>query len=454
MPGIFGIYGLSSRALMAFQNAMTTVGHNISNAGTVGYHRQRVDLRPSLPEFSAWGALGTGVRVDSVQRIEDRFIELAIQREAPVLSRFDAQTGALKQAELVFGEPSDSGITSVLDEFFTGWDDLASNPEDLGAREAVVRQGMSLADAVGASRERLATQQHAITGEVSHMINEANRLISEMQNLNRAIVSAQRGGQIPADLEDRRDMLVAQLGDLVGASASVEADGTAIVRLGGRTIVQLESATPIEFDPAAGTRPSVGGRALQGSELDGRVGGLLDVRDDDLAEMIHRLDEFAVDLAARVNELHAAGTDANGDDTVPFFVLVGMGQDPVDRAGAGLRVNPLLVADSSRVAAGGNGAPGDNTVALDIAALRSDSSGPAGALRALVVDSGTRARHSEDLAEGQRIVVDSFRAQRESISGVSLDEEGANLLRFQRSYQAAAQLISTADEMLQTLLTL
>ena len=106
LPPVF-----SSRALMAFQNAMTTVGHNVANAGTEGYHRQRVDLRQSLPEISAWGALGTGVRVDSVQRIEDTFIELAIQREAPVLSRFDAQTGALKQAELVFGEPSDSGIT-------------------------------------------------------------------------------------------------------------------------------------------------------------------------------------------------------------------------------------------------------------------------------------------------------------------------------------------------------
>jgi len=433
---------------------MTTVGHNVANAGTEGYHRQRVDLRQSLPEISAWGALGTGVRVDSVQRIEDTFIELAIQREAPVLSRFDAQTGALKQAELVFGEPSDNGITTVLDEFFTGWDDLASNPEDPGAREAVIRQGMSLADAVAASRERLSTQQQAITGEVSHMITEANRLISEMQHLNRSIVSARRGGQVPADLEDRRDMIVAQLGDLVGATASVETDGTATVRLGGRTIVQLESATMIEFDPAEGKRPSVGGRALHGAELDGRVGGLLEVRDSDLVEMIHRLDEFAVDLATRVNELHQSGKDANGDNAVPFFVLVGMGQDPIDRAGAGLRVNPLLVADSSLVAAGRDDAPGDNTIALDIAALRNDASGPAGALHALVVDAGTRARHSEDLAEGQRIVVDSFRAQREAISGVSLDEEGADLLRFQRSYQAAAQVISTADEMLQTLLTL
>ena len=139
---------------------------------------------------------------------------------------------------------------------------------------------------------------------------------------------------------------------------------------------------------------------------------------------------------------------------VPFFVLVGMGQDPVDRAGAGLRVNPLLVTDSTLVAAGRDGAPGDNSVALEIAALRNDMRGPTGSLHSLVVGAGTRARHAEDLAAGQRIVVDSFVAQRESISGVSLDEEGANLLRFQRSYQAAAQVMATADEMLQTLLTL
>ena len=171
--------------------------------------------------------------------------------------------------------------------------------------------------------------------------------------------------------------------------------------------------------------------------------------------MIRRLDEFAVDLADRVNELHSFGRDANDDAAVPFFVLVGMGQDPVDRAGAGLRVNPLLVEDSSRVAAGRDGTPGDNTVALDIAALRNDSvrtgrGAPRARRRFRDRERVTRRTWPRDSASSSTAFAHSARRSRACLSM----KKGADLLRFQRSYQAAAQVISTADEMLQTLLTL
>jgi len=218
------------------------------------------------------------------------------------------------------------------------------------------------------------------------------------------------------------------------------------------SLVQAETSQQLRFDLSESDLPTIEGRGFQPGELDGRIAGLLQVRDGDLAAAVERLDEFAARLASDVNAIHAQGVDQHGRQAPPFFVLLAVARDGVTGAAAGLHVNPELRDDSVRVAAGADGAAGDNTVALDIAALRGDRDGAAAMLRSLVVDLGARARESEDLATGQSIVVDSFLAQRESISGVSLDEEAANLLRFQRSYQAAARIMTAVDEMTQTLL--
>ncbi len=454
MPGLFGIYNLASQSLISYQAAINTVGHNVANAATPGYHRQRVNLQANLPERTAFGALGSGVTIDSVQRVEDRFIQFAIQREIPIMARYDARAIALSQSELAFGEPSESGMTTMLDEFFGGWSDLASSPEDSGARESVVRLGVSLADAVRSARQRLVDQQTSITGEIAQAASDVNRIASELEHLNRSILSATRSGLIPPDLEDRRDLLVEQLGHLIGATSTVEDNGTATVRVGGRLLVQLETADQLDFDLARSDLPLLQGRELSADQLDGRLGGLLEVRDEDLAGSIRRLDEFAIGLATSVNQVHAQGRDAHGNPAEDFFEIPVLDRDGIGQGAASLVVNQRLIDDSMRVAAGDSGKPGDNGVALDIATLRNAIDGPTGFLRSLIVDMGARARQSEDLAIGQAIVVDSFNAQRESVSGVSLDEEAATLMRFQRSYEAAARIMTMVDQMAQTLLSI
>jgi flagellar hook-associated protein 1 FlgK len=445
---------LATRSLLSYQTAINTTGHNVANAGTEGYHRQRVDLRPNPPERTVFGALGTGVRIDSVQRVEDRFIEYAIQREIPILSRYESRADQLSRSELAFGEPSDAGLTALLDEFFDGWDDLASNPEDPGARESVVRLAVSLTDAIQNARSRIADQQAAITGEIARTVDEANRVTRELQLLNRTILVSQRDGNIPPDLEDRRDALVEELAELVGASAMVEENGTATVRIGGRVYLQQETMAEIYFDPAFNDQPSLYGRELSLGEMDGRIEGLIRVRDEDLAAIIRRLDEFAFELAENVNAIHAQGVDPFGDPTVPFFVIETAEELGVTRAAGSIAVHPALLADSARVVTGTTGASADNSIALDIAALRNEPAGVVSMLRSMVVDVGSRARESENQARAQGVVVDAFRAQRESISGVSLDEEAANLMRFQRSYQAAAQIITMVDELTETILSM
>jgi flagellar hook-associated protein 1 FlgK len=226
------------------------------------------------------------------------------------------------------------------------------------------------------------------------------------------------------------------------------------VRIGGRVVVQGESVEDLRFDRSAADAPTLGGRALQPVEVDGRIGGLLETRDVDLADAIRRLDELARDLADEVNAVHRQGTAADGRPAGDFFVMTRLDHDGVGGAAATLSVDPAVLDDADRIAAGSSGESGDNVVALDLAALRQRLGGPSGRLQALVVDFGARAKEAADLATGQGVIVQSFEAQRESVSGVSLDEEATNLLQFQRSYEAAARVMSIVDEMTQTLLSI
>jgi flagellar hook-associated protein 1 FlgK len=454
VPGLFGIFEVGRRTVLAYQSAMNAVGHNVANASTPGYHRQRVELRATAPLIDAFGALGTGVRAAGVQRVENRFLEYAVQREIPTMGRYEARADALAQTELMFGEPSENGLTKSLDEFFGAWDDLASTPEDAGARESVVRIGASLADSIRSTRERLWDQRTAVNTEIQGTVDDANRVARELHRLNRSILQTGASGEIAPDLEDRRDQLVESLADLVGGIAEVDHNGTATVWVSGRVIVQAETIQEITFDLSESEYPMTGDRAIPADRLEGRLGGLIQVRDDDLEGAIGRLDEFAARLVRDVNGLHQRGVDSNGKPGGAFFEIDALGNDGVSRAAAGIRVSQALLDDSRRLAAGTTGKPGDNAIALDVAALRNDPHGFVGMLEAMIVDVGGRAREAQDLRLGQGIVLDSFRAQRESVSGVSLDEEAADLMRFQRAFQAGAQILATADEMTQTILSL
>ncbi|MFN8179506.1 MAG: flagellar hook-associated protein FlgK [bacterium] len=452
MSGLFGLYGLGATSLTAMQTAMDAVGHNVANAATPGFHRQRVELEAELPALTPEGALGTGVRMSNIRRVQDQFLEASLRREAPLLSRFTARADVLARTQVLFGEPSDNGLATQLDDFYTGWNSLASNPEDLGARESVVRLGGALADSIRQAYGGLLDEQKGVDGQIASTVDDANRAILELQTMNRSILASTRQGVVAADLEDRRDTLVSTLNELTGATATIESDGTATVRVGGRVLVQAAGADTLTFDAAHPAALHMQGATLQPSELGGQLGGLVDAREGDLADAMSRLDKLAARLAAEVNAVHTSGVDSRGAAGTSFFVLDGVGRDGVRGAAAVLRVNPVLVGDAAKVVAGSSGKPGDGSAAADIAALRNATDGVAPMLQALISGVGARAKESQDLADGQQVVVNSFQAQRDSVSGVSLDEEGAQLLKFQRSYQAAARIVTTVDAMAQTLL--
>jgi flagellar hook-associated protein 1 len=429
MPSSFFGLQTSLRGLLAQQQALDITGHNIANANTPGFSRQEALLEPTraflIPANSvntgAGAQLGSGVDVAAIRRVRDQFLDLQYRAQQMSLGDAAARTNSLEQVEGAFAEPTDDGLAAQLSRFWDAWSDVANAPENTGARAALVTTAQTLVATFRAIHDQLTTvaQQaqdefDAITGANGDVANMA----SELAELNRAIGDAVFRGQQPNDLMDRRDLLIDRLSQLAQVSVTDTGDSRLRIDFGGVTLV--DPATPAGFTwPQTLRAPG------------GKLGALLDLASPTGPAITYRdqLDAVAADLVASVNALHTA---------TPFF-------DP-----SGTRADTIaVVATSATVQTGSGGASGENDVAQAIARLRGGSTDQL--YQALVAQIGTESQAAVSAEATSQSLVDAVENRRQSVAGVSLDEEMTNLIRFQRGYQASARTMSTMDEMLDTL---
>ncbi len=477
MSGLFGILNVASRALMVNQNQVRTVGHNVANASTPGYSRQRVEIAASLPIVNARGNLGTGVEQLSVERMHDRFVEQQIMREQSAYSASDAQSTVLARIEEVLNEQNGPGISSALGRFYDSFDDLASaaTPGAPVEREAVRAAAQQLADELGRADGELRTLQRGVDVDIANTVSRVNDIVQRIADINAQIVRQETSA--PAnDLRDQRDGLVRELADLADVSSFEQADGGVVVLLGGGlTLVDGGTArllgtspdTANPFDPGFSSvlyDPDGAAVDVTASLGSGRLGGLLDARDNLLPAAIRALDTLAYNLADQVNSIHSAGVGLDG--TVgDFFVAPAAVED----AAANLALDPAILASVDAIAAGLGGGAGDNRNALDLAALRDtalplflpgDPPGPAsGPTRTLldhtasiVADVGQQARVAFDGRAQRERTLELLENRRDELSGVSIDEEVARLVELQSVFQANARVIASIQEMLDSLI--
>jgi flagellar hook-associated protein 1 FlgK len=445
MP-ISSFYGLqtSLRGLLAQQRLLDTTGHNIANASTKGYSRQEATLvaSPGL-ELPAGGTadgtgahLGSGVDVQSFRRIRDEFVDLQYRGQNTNLGDWTARASALSQAEGALAEPGENGINQQLIEFWDAWSDLANaNGNDEGAaKQAVVEKGASLADAFHTVRAQIDLVKNQTYAQYSDLARPASpgdpggevaQIATELADLNDTIKRFITTGDMPNDLLDRRDMLLDQLSEYGQISVDPQSDGTVNVSFGASNpIVTGTSAT--YAGPPAGDAWTPGGRL--GALLDAsKTGGTLD-------GYLTTLDTIAGNLVATVNGAYG-GT---------FFAA---GSGP---AAATFDVSAALLANPQALAPG-SGAAGSRDLALAVSQLR-DGTSVDQAYRAFVAQVGSNAREATRQEGNAQVLTDAVENRRQSVSGVSLDEEMSNLVRFQRSYQASARAMSTLDEMLDVLI--
>lgn len=445
MSTISQLLNTGASALRINQLGINVTGNNIANVNTEGYSRQRLTLADNTPTGSYLGQYGTGVRSVSVDRVFDRFLRGHLINGEQELGKWNAMTEALGLVEGIFTETQDSGIAKGLDDFWNAWQSLSSNPSGYAERSDLAAKTQSLAEMIQGAYGQLEDMEETLNTDIDNSVSQVNQLTARIADLNQQIQRADATGQGTADLADTRDRLISELAGHI--DFTMETSGAMIdIHVGsGVPLVAGTTGQTISFD---GTSLSVGGTAITGDVEGGRIGAMLSAKGS-VAGYQGQLNTLASGLISEVNAIHSSGygLDNSRND---FFG----GTDASD-----IELNPDLVVNVNKIAAGDQmGAPGDNSVSLAISDFATKEILGGGTqtfgefYSSLVQRVGSDLSQARTLSEHQTAIVSSLQTQRESISGVSLDEEMVNLMKYQHGYEAASKLITTADEMLQTLM--
>lgn len=443
------------RALHTQQRGLDTTNHNVANANTPGFSRQRVVMEPTtpfmLPAFNRWqqaGQLGTGVIAVTIERARDVFLDVQYRLQSGLQHQAQISRQALEQVEVVLNEPSEHGLGAQLGAFFNAWQEVANDPSSAGARRSLLQAASALAAGFNRAAQQLGALQADLNDQVQARVTEINDLANQLVALNRQVVQAEVVGQRANDFRDRRDLLLDRLAAITPITVSENADGSVTVLLGGQALVAGNTADPLTTTP---TGPNgfwevrfSSNNALV-SATGGELRGLLDARDQTVPSYLGELNTLAGGLITTVNGLHTAGYGQDNVSGRPFFA----GADAATIALApAVASNPPAIA-----AASAPNAPGDNTTALAIAGLRHTlSPPPEDAFGALIARLGQQTRAARDVEINQSTLVQLIDRRRQEISGVSLDEEAVQMLRYQKAYEAAARLLTAYDQLLDRLI--
>lgn len=449
MSGLFGIINIGLSALLAHRQSLDVRSHNLANVDTPGYSRQEALLgtNPALPpagtaEALIGGQFGSGVNVVAVRRARESFLGLQARICGGAFGKWNSTAGALRQVESILAPSPGNDISSMLDGFWNAWETVANHPEDVGLRYVLLETATTLSDTFRDYVERLQSISLTIDTGLETRVQEVNTLTTQIAEYNRQISVALAEQRAPNDLYDSRDLLLDRLAELTGAMPMNSERGQLIVYLDGRPVIQGGSAYQLSVT-AAGLVTSYDDAEVQITS--GEISGLLEARDVAIPGYLNELDLIAGTLVTEINALHQTGfglDDVTGRD---FFVA--------GTTAADIAVDPAIAADVRAIAgAAAIASPGDGSVALQIANLRSTPvlagrtiNEVAQTLLALVGNDIATCRNG---IEAQQFALDQIRRQQQSISGVSIDEELIYLTFSQRAYEAAARIITVADDML------
>lgn len=466
MSGI-NVMNIAKGGLLSHQTAIDLTGTNIANVNTPGYTRQRAVFDSVTNSTMGANQAQTGVVIKGIERIYDRFLATQIALQTHAFAYSGTYREQLSRVEVIFNNYQD-GIGTLMNNFWGSLGDLSMNPTGQIERVAVLSDAQILAESFRSAGEQLVNQQEAANEEIVDFVREANGHISTVVDLNEKIMQTMAGQGSLNDLLDKRTEAINRLAELINFSVMESADGSVSLFLADGTplVLGMESwrlELTVDENNTAFFNVSVEGSNNPRAPLSGgRIAALLEARDRIIGGpegYLQRLDDFVRVFAGEINRIHADGYDSYQGTGRDFFVR---SEDPAIAYSwlTTMAVNPDIVADVGRIAASSS-VSGDGINALRM-----------GALKDAVVTLGDREttfnnHYATFIAGVGRDVADSGRLfshhqslmsqminKREEVSGVSIDEEMINLVRFQMGYQASARLISAADELIQTLLAM
>jgi flagellar hook-associated protein 1 FlgK len=461
MPGTWFGLETARRAMKVNQNALNIVGQNLANASTTGYSRQEAVISATdpytLPDLSTNpstpGQLGTGVEVSSIRRVKDEYLDNNVRRSTTDSAYWDDQISVLQRAEASFAEPASDGIGDRITNFFTAWMDLNNTPQDAGIKAAVGQSGNNLASLMSSTYNQLNDVQNSVAviddtpavtgGMLFDQINEANDLLVQIRNLTDSIKKVYAVGQQPNDLLDKRDQALEELskfGPLGVSFETVEGKPTgelAKLTLFGADVKNADPATlDLTTDGDSITLTAYGSEVINLSEnyLDTSQGGSL--------LGLEKSRQNVIDYKEKLNDISQNLRTMIADAGVDFFTG--------DLSTGDFKVNTDIIQNPASI---------DGTLAGNIADLRDTQIDTVDKpytfeqyYSLLVTQVGGNTKSASDMSDNQTAIKEQITGLRDSVSGVSTDEELTKMTEYQYGYQAAARVISVLDEMLDLLI--
>ncbi len=530
---------IAMSGLFANQKALSVTSHNVANANTEGYSRQRVDMSAYRPDQlpGDQGTLGTGVDTDAVKQIRDAFLDYQYRGVSSELSESEARAEIIENIEAILNEPTDSGIRQLMDDFFDSVQELNKNPESLSIRTLVRERAISLTSGIANMSSSLKDLQQDLNFEFEVSVENLNNYASQIADLNKIIYETELTGGTANDVRDQRNLLLDKMSELVDIDYYEDSQDRFYVAIGGHLIVSHTRSEELVLEEREEALNYTDVEGLvdiaweDGSPFNvssGKIKGILDTRDnmtgDDkgIPYYLDKLNTFMSTFTAEINRIHREGYDLEGETNIDFFTVDGMsteefsnylvtqglnGESAIDvteqmtigiesdmtheektelireNSDVFFSNNPQYegktirlvddryyvvdviqadrvsisadLEDVNKIAASTTveGLPGDGGNILNIANVREDVElydwgSPDDFIKSLVSNLGVDGQSTQSLMENQELLLSNISTSRESVMGVSLDEEMSDMIRFQHAYSANARMINTMDEML------
>jgi flagellar hook-associated protein 1 FlgK len=492
MSSTFGGLNTVTMGLAAQQICLDTVGNNISNANTTGYSRQIANLAttPSQTVYAGNGpvSVGTGVTVATITRASNAFANQQYWQQNGASGYWQNQSTVLGNVENVFPDTQTTGLQATMNQFWSSLNTLSTNASDSPTRVSVVQNAETVVQDLQQDGTTLQGMANDLTDQVATQVTNINSLSTQIAALNAQITTQQTSGLQPNDLLDQRDNLVDQLSALGTVNVSNGANGYTI-SMEGTTLVDGQNSYSLAVQSSYDSRYGYNTNQVVTTDVPprvinftgGQVGSLIQSRDQVVQGALQGLDSISQYLMQDFNAQQRSGTDANGNAGQNFF---GVGtldytqaaNDPTTGTPPAswlsqLQVNPALSASGGQqLIAASDGATGSGTAdgnnALALANLiNSAPSSPANPPNALNNSSlpdyysnmisalGVQSQQAQNLDTNQTTLLNSADTWRQSVSGVNIDEEMSNMIKYQTAYGAAAKVINTIDNMLETLIS-
>lgn len=472
--------------LMGSQKKIHVANHNVASAEREGYSKQATYERSNTAlRLPGVGYMGTGNNIYDIKRVRDAYVDFKYRKENSPAGEWQVKRQALTELEGILKGTREHGINVSIDEFFSSLEDLSTNPSDNSYKMSFRQKAEALAVRLNETAQSLNRHQAGLNVEVAAKIKEVNDITTQIANINGQIFRMEIDGRQANDLRDQRDLLVDKLSKIVDIDTS-EDNNKFTVKVGGTTMVDHDYTKQFAYPPATEVStidPKQFMYQLEWEDGDkvnlhsGELKGLIDARDGDGKEVssfkgvpyyVERLDEFARGFSEAINDIFEKGVNGLGNTGVKLFAINKISTDDFNNLDPSVDENKVRAINISlskdvidsldNIMTSETGLPEDNKLILEIISQRENkefftkgggaeySGTPEDFLTSIISTLGTESQYCDRMEKNQIAIMDNIENQRLSISGVDLNEEMNNVVRFQQLYGASARMITVFDE--------